>query len=270
LAGQSRGAWLAAVAATISGDISGLLISAPGNTTLDKEELAKQRGLLASLLSQTKAKRVFVALFEGDPREAVPGGRGSAVRDALVRANVPFWVLDQPADLVGHFAIASGRFVRRYADCLEDFFNEKRLATGPFRCQPTGRYSSGNEIRYPEVRPIHGNAADISPKLMPFLGRWEGDSSEGAYLILTSTGMGEDYVMFLQGYAPSPAGRSLPWIREFKFRLSADGNSLVHSYPSGQSFELRLLSRDEAIFEAQREDNPIPMRFLLRRRKQVE
>ena len=33
LSGQSRGAWLAAVAGTISGDISGLLISAPGNTT---------------------------------------------------------------------------------------------------------------------------------------------------------------------------------------------------------------------------------------------
>ena len=142
LAGHSRGAWLAAVAGTISGDISGLLISAPGNTTLDKEELTRQRDRLASLLSQTKAKRVFVVLFEGDPREAVPGGRGSAVRDALLRANVPFWVLDQPPDLVGHLAIASGRFVRRYADCLEDFFGEKRLATGPFHCQPTGRYSS--------------------------------------------------------------------------------------------------------------------------------
>jgi hypothetical protein len=137
----------------------------------------------------------------------VPGGRGSALSDALVRAGVPFWVLDQPSDLVGRSAIAAGRFARRYTDCIEDFFSAGHVA-GPFKCRAVGRYASGKEINYPSVRPIEPNfASPVPSKFLSFLGKWEGDSAEGVYLILTPT-------------------------RELKFKISTDGDTLVYTYPT--------------------------------------
>jgi hypothetical protein len=63
---------------------------------------------------------------------------------------------------------------------------------------------------------------------LPFLGKWEGDSAEGVSLILTPT-------------------------RELKFKISTDGDTLVYTYPSGQTLEMRVGSKDNATLDAQGE-----------------
>lgn len=265
LAGASWGGWIALAAAAVTDRVDGLLVVAPGYTTLEREELLRQRDQLASLLAATKARRVFVAYFNGDAREAVPEGRGPATREALERAGVPYWVLDRPPEIVGHAALSEGRFGRRYAECLETFFRAGDRPAGSFDCSPTGGYARGGDIDYPTIAPADvSETTFVSDAVAPLLGQWRGDSDMGAYVILTSAAVWRGSVQFVLGFSPIPESGDTPWIRELWFKVADDGTA-VFSQRSGLTYRLRLVAPDRALLDMQADGSSYAMRFLLRR-----
>jgi pimeloyl-ACP methyl ester carboxylesterase len=266
LAGTSRGGWLAAEVATRSPRLAGVLITAPGDTDLSGSSLAAQRDKLAKLLAQTKVKRVFVAFFEDDPREAVP--RADAAKAALERAGVSFFVLDRPAGMLGHSAIGYGRFVRRYRECLVEFFSSTAQASRGFDCTPGGPYASGADIKFPPYRPSMQVPSFAAEPLRRFVGRWEGDNEGGAYMILASTEIGEQVITLLTGYSPYPHPRaSVPtWVRELKFTLEKDDVSIRHDFGDKNFVILKPVKDDELALLWQSPNLQSPFRMSLKRR----
>lgn len=264
LAGASRGGWLTAETATRSPHLSGVLIAAPGNGALTEPALTAQRDDLARLLSQTRAKRVFVAFFEDDPREAVP--RGPAARSALGQTGVPYFVLDRPPGVLGHSAIGYGRFVRRYRECLVEFFTSELGAMAGFDCAPGGAYASGADIKFPPYRPSTQAPGFATEPLARFIGRWEGDNDGGAYMIFASTEIGERSITLLTGYSPYPQAPASGWVRELRFTLEKDGASIRYDAGSRGSVVLKPTADDELALLWQAPNLTSPFRMVLKRR----
>lgn len=264
LAGSSRGGWLAAETATRSPHLAGLLIAAPGDAHLTEPSLIAQRDSFAELLSQTKAKRVFVAFFEDDPREAIP--RGPAARAALEKAGVPSFVLDRPPGVLGHSAIGSGRFVRRYRECLVEFFTSASPSKSGFDCAPGGPYASGADIRFPPYRPSMQVPSFAPESLARFVGRWEGDNEGGAYMIFVSTEMGERSITLLTGYSPYPQASVPTWVRELRFTIEKDGVSIRFDAGSRGSMVLKRVADDELLLLWQASNLTSPFRMVLKKR----
>ena len=264
LSGTSRGGWLAAEVATRSPRLAGILIAAPGDTDLSGSSLLAQRDKLAGLLAQTKVKRVFVAFFEDDPREAVP--RGNAAKAALEQAGVSFFILDRPAGLLGHSGIGYGRFVRRYRDCLVEFFTSTVPANRGFDCAPGGPYASGADIKFPPYRPSMQVPSFAAEPLRRFVGRWEGDNEGGAYMIFASTEIGERGIILLTGYSPYPHASATAWVRELKFTLEKDDLSIRYDAGSLGSMVLKPIANDELMLVWQSPNLTSPFRMVLKRR----
>lgn len=264
LAGASRGGWLAAETATRSTHLAGVLIAAPGNAALTGPALTAQRDDLAKLLAQTNAKRVFVAFFEDDPREAVP--RGPAARAALETAGVPSFVLDRPPGVLGHSAIGTGRFVRRYRECLVEFFTSASPPQSGFDCAPGGPYASGADIKFPPYRPSMQVPSFASEPIARFVGRWEGDNEGGAYMIFVSTEIGERSITLLTGYSPYPQASVPTWVRELRFAIEKDGMSIRYDAGSRGSMVLKPIADDELALLWQAPNLTRPFKMVLKRR----
>src|ERR1700730_9395356 len=115
LAGQSFGAFLALMAADASEDVDAVVATAPAafgsfDEFYDSWRLNATR--LYPLLERIKRARVMLFYCHGDDFD--PGGRGEHSRAILAGRQIGYSVIDQPAFLAGHWASASGLFVRRF------------------------------------------------------------------------------------------------------------------------------------------------------------
>jgi dienelactone hydrolase len=227
LAGQSRGAWFAVMVAGKSPDVFAAISTAPGGFgEANIGTLSRSAEELAEMLAEVRKARVMMFFFNGDPRENVPGGRGERSRHALTKAGVPFVVVNKPADFWGHGAAGSGRFTRRYGECIVRFVQADSLPSGRHDCDQGVGAASGADI------PVAANlkparpSAEIPAALAAFAGQWYGDYEDGAARLLTLTALNADgTARAVYAGAPRPGTDAKPFSRTVSGRL--DSGALV-------------------------------------------
>jgi pimeloyl-ACP methyl ester carboxylesterase len=202
--GASRGGWLALLAATLPGvDVAVGL--APGTTSYEPEVIRRTLGVLAQKLAAARAKRIAAFFFEGDPLEDLDERRAAVLRQALQGKGPAFMLVDRPADLAGHAGGATGRFVRRYRDCLLRFIQNDGEPPGEVQCSTSSGYAIGSEIRFPASdSSFRTMPADGDPAFAPFWGRWEGDDEHGDYLIMEAGAASPKRIDFEMGFSDGP------------------------------------------------------------------
>lgn len=268
VAGYSRGGWLALLAANLPVDAAiGL---APGTGSHARQELERTRDRLAEMLASARAKRVAAFFFEGDPVEDLSERRAAAIRRGLQNSGSTFMVVDRPADLHGHSAGGTGRFVRRYRDCLLQLVQYGNQPAGEVQCSRTG-YAIGSEIGFPAPGPALELPADANPAFAPYLGRWEGDDDDGAYLILESVAVGPTHIIFKIGFSEYP-GASITWMTNGPFQLDDEAQGRIASRSSSgpDACWARLRSATELEVEAvySVDKTTVTLRFLLHKRSE--
>jgi len=169
-AGSSRGGWLALSAASLDG-VDGAIGLAPGTDDFTPELLEWQRAELARRLGRARAKRIAVAFFEGDELENTKEPRALAVRPALASTFAAFMIIDRPAGLLGHAAPVSGRFIRRYRDCLLDLMRAIDPRPGETECSQTEGYAVGSDIGFRDFAQLTSSPGN---PFSPYLARWQG------------------------------------------------------------------------------------------------
>src|SRR5260370_34387345 len=152
VAGYSRGGWLALQAATLP-DVDAVIGLAPGTGSHQRAERERTRDVLAQKLAGARAKRIAAFFFEGDPVEELTVRRAVAVRRGLQSSGATFVVVDRPPDLRGHAAGGTGRFVRRYRDCLLQLVRDANQPAGEVPCSRSSGYSIGSDIGYSPAAP---------------------------------------------------------------------------------------------------------------------
>jgi len=149
LAGQSFGAFLSLMAADSSGDVDGVIATAPAaygsfDDFYDSWHLNATK--LYPLLQQVKRARIMMFYFHGDDFD--PGGRGERSRAILSERGLGYAIVDQPAYLSGHWASSTGLFLRRYGNCIRDFANNDKLS-GELACEPRWGSTPSAELKLP-------------------------------------------------------------------------------------------------------------------------
>jgi pimeloyl-ACP methyl ester carboxylesterase len=222
LAGQSRGAWLAVMAASQVHGIHAVVSTAPGGYGDGNiGNIGRSAQQLADMLEDIKGARTMLFFFSGDVRENVPGGRGEPSRRALARAGVASVVINEPAGLDGHGAASSGLFARRYGECIVRF-----IAPDPtpadFACDTTRGLAAGADVKVPASAVAADPAAAPAP-LRAFAGSWYGEYLDGAARRLIVTRLEPDGTAeaFYAG-APAPHRADAPFGRRVQGKL-ADG-----------------------------------------------
>ena len=122
LAGQSFGAFISLIAAGRSDAVDAVIGTAPaayGNFEDSYATFRLNATRLYELLDNVRHARVALVFFHGD--EFDPGGRGERAVEILARRDLPYLVIDQPAQLVSHWAASTHAFTTRFADCLTSF-----------------------------------------------------------------------------------------------------------------------------------------------------
>lgn len=229
----------------------------------------RQRDLLAEKLRGARVPRVAIFLFEGDPREEVPDGRGPAFRTALQAAGASYMVVDRPSGATGHSAAASGLFIRRYRDCLSDFMTSSApVSRGQTACSGSFGYAVGADIGFPTIDPAIRVPLFADKAYAPYVGRWEGGDETGAYTIMQATEIGHQHITMLIGHSPSPytqAGR--PWLREFRFVLDQSGG-IEFRYPNGSTkLSASLIDTEHLEFQTTSPATPSVWKYILKKVK---
>jgi len=265
VAGASRGGWLALSASRLV-DVDGVIGLAPGTLGRSPDELRWQRDELARRLSDVKASRIAAFFFEGDSLEDLPGGRADAMRSALRNTSAAYMLVDKPPDLSGHSAAGSGLFTRRYRDCLVAFMSAADIRSGPTNCRTTGGYASGSDIVFP-VRQVDSTSVDRG-RFASYAGRWEGDDSSGAYVILQSVEATADRITFLFGQSLPPDWHRPPLVKECAFAADADGETISCAlFADFMVLTVRKLTADEIELRASYPSTKnSPGRMILHRR----
>lgn len=266
IAGHSRGGWLALSAASLE-NVDGVVGLAPGTSTLETEVLERYRDLLARRLSASKVRRIAAFFFEGDPRENTRPSRADVIRNALRNTRSAFMIVDRPPDLHGHSAGSTGRFVRRYRDCLLEFLRARDEPAGEAQCLQSSGYAVGSDIGFPAVSNPTKFLPDANKVFDSYVGRWQGEDEAGGYIVMESTEVGPKHIVFRFGYSPSPGGKGpKPWTREFSFQINEDSGGIIYRYPGGQStFTATLRSKTELEVEGMSAGSKASRKFLLQR-----
>ncbi len=252
VAGYSRGGWLALLAATLP-DIDAAIGLAPGTGSDKPAELERTRDALAQKLAGARAKRVAAFFFEGDPIEELSERRAVAVRRGLQNSGSTFVVVDRPPDLHGHGGGATGRFVRRYRDCLRQLVQDANQPAGEVQCSRSSGYAIGSEIGFPASDAVLKLPAGANQAFAPFLGRWEGDDEYGTYLVMESVRIGPTHVIFRTGFSPYPgqAAAADPRLGDYPFEVDEAFGRIVYKLPSGlDGARASLKSATELEYEA--------------------
>jgi pimeloyl-ACP methyl ester carboxylesterase len=138
LAGQSFGAFLSLMVADRSDQVDGVIATAPaafGDFSASYASWWQNADALYPLLERIGPRaRVMVFYFHGDDFD--PGGRGQRSREILETRGVDHVVVDQPAQLIGHWAAATVPFAQRFAPCMLDFIDVRRHEAGA-QCEST-------------------------------------------------------------------------------------------------------------------------------------
>jgi pimeloyl-ACP methyl ester carboxylesterase len=206
VAGQSRGGWLALLAATLPG-VDAAIATAPGTGSYSTEGLEQTRDRLAQRLTGARARRIAAFFFDGDMAEDVPERRAVAVRRALQSTRSGFLVVDRPVDFYGHSAAARAGFIRRYLGCLHAFAESVDPAAGEVQCPSPAS----------DAAPKQPSPAD--PSLAPFWGYWQGTDETGAYLTLRAIAMRAGKIVFQVVHSARPSSGFEETMGERAFEL---------------------------------------------------
>ena len=207
--------------------------------------------------------------LEGDPGKhwlVVTRERVSVVDDGSQATVLQSVLVPEVDSFRAHSAIGSGRFVRRYRECLVEFFTSASPSKSGFDCAPGGPYASGADIRFPPYRPSMQVPSFAPESLARFVGRWEGDNEGGAYMIFVSTEMGERSITLLTGYSPYPQASVPTWVRELRFTIEKDGVSIRFDAGSRGSMVLKRVADDELLLLWQASNLTSPFRMVLKKR----
>jgi pimeloyl-ACP methyl ester carboxylesterase len=252
VAGYSRGGWLALLAATLP-DVDAAIGLAPGTGSHEPAERERTRDVLAQKLAGARAKRIATFFFADDPREELCERRAVALRRGLQNSGSTFVVVDRPPDLQGHGAGGTGRFVRRYRECLLQLVQGANQPAGEVQCSRSSGYATGSDIGLPASAPVLKVPAGANQAFAPYLGRWEGDDEYGAYLIMESVRVGPTHVIFRTGFSPPPGQSAAadPGLGDYPFELDEAFGRIVYKLPSGlDGARARLKSATELEYEA--------------------
>ena len=271
VAGYSRGGWLALLAATLP-DVDAAIGIASGTGSHEPAERERTRDVLAQKLAGARAKRVAAFFFAGDPiEEGLSERRAVAVRRGLLGSGSTFMVVDRPPDLRGHGAGVTGRFVRRYRDCLLRLVLDADRPAGEVQCSRSSGYAAGAEIGFPAPGPALKLPPDANPALAPYLGRWAGDDASGAYLIVETVAVRGKDVVIRTGFSQYPGARhpAPPWMRDYPFQLDEADGGIFCKFPGGADIlTAKLKSATELHYELRTLDRgrTDARSFLLRKR----
>jgi hypothetical protein len=196
--GISRGGWLALSASSIAG-VDAVIGLAPRTKTLDAGEHKSGLDVLAPRLADGRATRIAAIFVDENPEVA---------RRVLQQNGARFMLVDRLADLQGRAAANSGRFVRRYRDCLVQFAQSGDGRAGEVQCFSAGGYAVGLEIGFPASDPASREfPRNTDPAFRAFWGRWEGDDEDGAYMIMETVGIDWEGIVLRMGASIAPGGR---------------------------------------------------------------
>jgi pimeloyl-ACP methyl ester carboxylesterase len=155
LAGQSFGAFLSLMAADDTDEVDAVVATAPAafGSFSDFYDTWRQNADALYPLLEAVRSRVMVFYFHGDDFD--PGGRGSRSQEILEARHIGHVVIDQPPELVGHWAASTPRFVERFGRCILDFVDAKGDELGS-RCD-------GAPVRVADRPPApdHGGGAAL-------------------------------------------------------------------------------------------------------------
>lgn len=249
VSGGSGGGWLALLAAALPG-VDAAIGFAPG-TAYGRSELIRTRDILAERLSRAKATRVAVFFFEGDLLENLEVRRSVAIRRGLAASDASFTIIDHPPDLYGHQAMVTGRMVRRYRDCLLRLVRDAGLPAGEIQCSLSTGYAAGSDIGFPVSVGSVELALNADARLLPYVGRWEGDDEWGGYLILETTVVDQSDIVFAVGCSGEIGlRRSETWTGSYPFQLKKADGSIFFTPDSGRGMmTARLRSTTELELE---------------------
>jgi dienelactone hydrolase len=135
LAGQSFGAFLSFMAADASDEVDAVVATAPaayGSFNDAYDTWRSNATKLYPLLDQLRRARVMIFYFHGDDFD--PGGRGERSRDILLAHNLPFLVVDQPANVSSHWAAGGQPFADLFGRCILEFLEAQQLGDDA-RCE---------------------------------------------------------------------------------------------------------------------------------------
>ncbi len=223
LAGQKHEAWLA-LADGAAGGVDTVLAFAPLSDN-------PARDALSETIAKSDLKRI--ALIEAD-NESVNGTAG-ALRSGLVRSGATFSLIRQ-VSFDGTPSIESGRFQRRYRDCLIDLLSVSELKPSEIICNTSAGYAVGSDIRSNKAEaaltlPFGGSA------LWPFVGTWAGDDARGDYVILRSVAIDGAKIRFEVSLSPGPYwARTEPPMLSMTFRPEGNGPRLIRDGENGGGY----------------------------------
>jgi dienelactone hydrolase len=189
LAGQSFGAFTSLKAVAEDGVAEAVIATAPAAYGSFFDSFPNWRANaheLYALLSRVGRARIMLFLFHGDDYD--PGGRGDTARALLARRPGFDLVIDQPADLSGHAAAATGLFARRFAACIDRFaacidrFAAGETTRSAADCEkPWGRQPSADLPAAPMAAKLASTAGGAAGT---WLGSWYGFYRNGRELLV--------------------------------------------------------------------------------------
>jgi hypothetical protein len=269
--GISRGGWLALCAArlpTLDAAI-GLAPEAAGSGPGEQERTGHA---LARQLVDAKTRRTAAIFLAEALDEDVARSGAVGVRRTLASSGSRFIVVDRPPDLHGRPAASSGRFARRYRDCLLEFVQAVDGRGGEVRCSQSTGYAVGAEIGFPALDPaLQKMPVNGDPAFKPFWGRWEGDDEDGTYVILETVDVRVESIFLRIGISDGP-GRRNPFPRvsaDIPFQLDGSRTRLYYKLFEDRPdmFVVKLTSESELEYTSQRSTQGRHRKFSIRLHK---
>lgn len=256
VAGIRQGGWLALLAARLPGVDAAIALTPDIATEYGRPELERMRDMLAQKAIGAGAKRIAAFFFEGDLQDPVEERRAIVVQRALQETKSTFMVIDRPPDLQDSTTAESGRFVRRYRDCLLQFVQGADQSAGEVQCSVSSGYAVGADIDFPAYADLpKALPPGADPAFAPFWGRWEGDDAIGTYLILQTVDVRPKNIYFKIGFSDSPEIQpgATATSRMVDFQVDGSGRRLYHKLSTRHDMlTVTLRSATELEYEIQR------------------
>lgn len=238
LSGQSFGAFVSLIAAGESDAVDAVVATAPaayGSFFDSYDTWQKNSSRLYPLLESVGNARVMLFFFHGD--EYDPGGRGETARAILAASRTHHVVIDQPSDLAGHGAAATGLFARRFGGCIREFA-EGNGALDPASCEaPWGRRPSPSLATPDLLHPASFGTGTSTDKVTPFAGRWYGFYVNGREVLLQIERIEDGEVVATYGLGPGLDPRQTAERTQLKGKVV--GDELVFEEPGKNGLRFR-------------------------------
>ncbi|WP_207479220.1 alpha/beta hydrolase [Arenibaculum pallidiluteum] len=184
LAGQSFGAFLSLMAAGRSEAVDAVVATAPAAFGNHSEAFSTWRmnaTQLYNVLREVRRAKVALFFFQGDDFD--PGGRADRSGEILAAEGVEALIIDQPAELPGHNAGATGLFARRYGSCILRFAEEGRTPS-PADCEQPWGAKPAAEMLSPAASTPGISLAAVRTR-SPLERRWYGYYLNGREVMLS-------------------------------------------------------------------------------------